>query len=60
MLATLGQMWPLMWDDFESYANNAALATVWHAFDAYNPALPMVLNTDSENIVYDGRSVSGT
>ena len=45
---------PLMWDDFESYANNAALATVWHAFDAYNPAEPMVLNTDSENIVYDG------
>jgi hypothetical protein len=44
----------LMYDDFESYADTAALNTVWHAFDAYNPALPMVLNTDSENIVYDG------
>ena len=43
-----------MWDDFESHANTAALDTVWHQFDQYNPHLPMVLNTDSENIVYDG------
>ena len=43
----------LVWDDFESYANNAALATVWHAYDASNPAEPMVLNTDPD-IVYDG------
>ena len=45
---------PLMYDDFESYTSNTDLATVWHAFDAYNPALPMVLNTDTDNIVYDG------
>jgi hypothetical protein len=43
----------LVYDDFESYANTAALNTVWHAFDAYNPALPMSLCTDS-SIVYDG------
>jgi hypothetical protein len=44
----------LVYDDFESYADTAALNTVWHAFDAYNPALPMSLNTDTANIVYDG------
>ena len=44
----------LVYDDFESYTSTANLNTVWHAFDAYNPALPMTLCTDVENIVYDG------